>query len=42
MSGYVDSAIGKHICVQAFRDQVKNEHDVVGKLSDMMDELSKG
>ncbi|MDE1492907.1 terminase small subunit [Xenorhabdus bovienii] len=34
--------LGKHISVQAFRDQVKNEHDVVGKLSDMMDELSKG
>ncbi|MDE9495749.1 terminase small subunit [Xenorhabdus bovienii] len=34
--------LGKHISVQAFRDQVKNEHDVVGKLSDMIDELSKG
>ncbi|MDE9544784.1 terminase small subunit [Xenorhabdus bovienii] len=34
--------LGKHISVQAFRDQVKNEHDVVGKLSDMMDELGKG
>ncbi|CDG19988.1 putative Terminase small subunit (G1P) [Xenorhabdus poinarii G6] len=34
--------LGKHISVQAFRDQVKNEHDAVGKLSDMMDELSKG
>ncbi|MGJ0579208.1 terminase small subunit [Xenorhabdus bovienii] len=34
--------LGKHISVQAFRDQVKNEHDVVGKLSDLMDDLAKG
>ncbi|PHM46640.1 terminase small subunit [Xenorhabdus miraniensis] len=34
--------LGKHISVQAFREQVKNEHDVVGTLSDLMDELSKG
>ncbi|EML5157133.1 terminase small subunit [Morganella morganii subsp. morganii] len=32
--------LGKHISVQAFREQVKNEHDVVGTLSDLMDELS--
>ncbi|MEM7927597.1 terminase small subunit, partial [Morganella morganii] len=29
--------LGKHISVQAFREQVKNEHDVVGTLSDLMD-----
>ncbi|MCW7764301.1 terminase small subunit [Photorhabdus luminescens] len=34
--------LGKHVSVQAFREQVKNEHDVVGTLSDLMDELSKG
>ncbi|HEI8512881.1 TPA: terminase small subunit [Morganella morganii] len=33
--------LGKHISVQAFREQVKNEHDVVGTLSDLMDELSR-
>lgn len=32
--------LGKHISVQAFREQVKSEHDVVGTLSDLMDELS--
>ncbi|MBA5855988.1 terminase small subunit [Morganella morganii] len=32
--------LGKHISVQAFREQVKNEHNVVGTLSDLMDELS--
>ena len=32
--------LGKHISVQAFREQVKNEHDVVGTLSDLMDKLS--
>ncbi|WP_409265032.1 terminase small subunit [Morganella morganii] len=32
--------LGKHISVQAFRDQIKSEHDVVGTLSDLMDELS--
>ncbi|HCM61219.1 MAG TPA: terminase small subunit, partial [Morganella sp. (in: Bacteria)] len=32
--------LGKHISVQAFREQVKTEHDVVGTLSDLMDELS--
>lgn len=32
--------LGKHISVQAFREQIKNEHDVVGTLSDLMDELS--
>lgn len=32
--------LGKHISVQAFREQVKNEHDVVGTLSNLMDELS--
>ncbi|WP_339053533.1 terminase small subunit [Arsenophonus endosymbiont of Crataerina pallida] len=34
--------LGKHVSVQAFRDQIKNEHDVVGTLSDLMDDLSKG
>ncbi|NKE95237.1 terminase small subunit [Pantoea agglomerans] len=34
--------IGKHVAVQAFREQVKTEHDVVGKLSDLMDDLAKG
>lgn len=33
--------LGKHVSVQAFREQVKNEHDVVGTLSDLMDELSQ-
>ncbi|WP_334473522.1 terminase small subunit [Arsenophonus sp. PmNCSU2021_1] len=33
--------LGKHVSVQAFREQVKNEHDVVGTLSDLMDDLSK-
>ncbi|HAE77919.1 terminase small subunit [Morganella morganii] len=32
--------LGKHISVQAFREQIKSEHDVVGTLSDLMDELS--
>ncbi|MEN4566115.1 terminase small subunit [Pantoea agglomerans] len=34
--------LGKHVAVQAFREQVKTEHDVVGKLSDLMDDLAKG
>lgn len=34
--------LGKHVTVQAFREQVKTEHDVVGKLSDLMDDLAKG
>ncbi|WP_210506704.1 terminase small subunit [Pantoea ananatis] len=34
--------LGKHVTVQAFRDQVKTEHDVVGTLSDLMDDLAKG
>jgi phage terminase small subunit len=34
--------LGKHVAVQAFRDQVKTEHDVVGTLSDLMDDLAKG
>lgn len=34
--------LGKHVSVQAFRDQIKNEHDVVETLSDLMDDLSKG
>ncbi|WP_032115186.1 terminase small subunit [Candidatus Arsenophonus nilaparvatae] len=34
--------LGKHVSVQAFREQIKNEHDVVGTLSDLMDDLSKG
>ena len=34
--------LGKHITVQAFREQVKTEHDVVGTLSDLMDDLAKG
>ncbi|MFS1582536.1 MAG: terminase small subunit [Candidatus Arsenophonus phytopathogenicus] len=34
--------LGKHVSVQAFRDQIKNEHDIVGTLSDLMDDLSKG
>ncbi|MCX2201127.1 terminase small subunit [Pantoea agglomerans] len=34
--------LGKHIAVQAFREQVKTEHDVVGTLSDLMDDLAKG
>lgn len=34
--------LGKHVTVQAFREQVKTEHDVVGTLSDLMDELGKG
>uniref|UniRef100_A0A3B0LXG7 Terminase small subunit n=1 Tax=Arsenophonus endosymbiont of Trialeurodes vaporariorum TaxID=235567 RepID=A0A3B0LXG7_9GAMM len=34
--------LGKHFSVQAFRDQIKNEHDVVGTLSELMDDLSKG
>lgn len=34
--------LGKHVSVQAFRDQIKNEHDVVGTLSDLMDDVSKG
>ncbi|HGJ5890196.1 MAG TPA: terminase small subunit, partial [Arsenophonus apicola] len=33
--------LGKHVSVQAFREQVKNEHDVVGTLSNLMDELSQ-
>jgi phage terminase small subunit len=33
--------LGKHVTVQAFRDQVKQEHDVVGTLSDLMDDLAK-
>jgi len=33
--------LGKHVAVQAFREQVKTEHDVVGKLSDLMDDLAK-
>ncbi|QBY43234.1 terminase small subunit [Arsenophonus nasoniae] len=33
--------LGKHVSVQAFREQVKNEHDVVGMLSNLMDELSQ-
>lgn len=33
--------LGKHVSVQAFREQVKNEHDVVVALSDLMDELSQ-
>ncbi|MDN4134050.1 terminase small subunit [Pantoea ananatis] len=34
--------LGKHVTVQAFREQVKTEHDVVGTLSDLMDDLAKG
>ncbi|KEY43393.1 terminase small subunit [Pantoea agglomerans] len=34
--------LGKHVAVQAFREQVKTEHDVVGTLSDLMDDLAKG
>ncbi|MCC8375791.1 terminase small subunit, partial [Photorhabdus bodei] len=34
--------LGKHVGVQAFREQIKNEHDVVGTLSNLMDELSEG
>ncbi|WP_210458956.1 terminase small subunit [Pantoea ananatis] len=34
--------LGKHVTVQAFREQVKTEHDVVGTLSDLMDNLAKG
>ncbi|HGJ5865897.1 terminase small subunit [Arsenophonus nasoniae] len=34
-------SLGKHVSVQAFREQVKNEHDVVGMLSNLMDELSQ-
>ncbi|MEQ2018689.1 terminase small subunit [Photorhabdus bodei] len=34
--------LGKHVSVQAFREQIKNEHDVVGTLSNLMDELSEG
>lgn len=34
--------LGKHVDVQAFREQVKSEHDVVGTFSDLMDSLSKG
>ena len=33
--------LGKHVAVQAFREQVKTEHDVGGKLSDLMDDLAK-
>jgi len=34
--------LGKHVAVQAFREQVKTEHDVIGTLSDLMEDLSKG
>ena len=33
--------IGKHIDVQAFREQVKTEH-VVDSISELMDSLSQG
>ena len=33
--------IGKHIDVQAFREQVKTEH-VVESISELMDSLSQG
>jgi len=34
--------LGKHVAVQAFREQVKTEHDVIGTLSDLMDDLANG
>ena len=33
--------LGKHIDVQAFREQVKGEHSVTQSLSELMDDLSK-
>ena len=33
--------LGKHIDVQAFREQVKGEHSITQSLSDLMDDLSK-
>lgn len=33
--------IGRHVSVQAWREQLKTEHDVTGTLSELMDELSQ-